>query len=71
MKALAKLEVTLYHSEGASIGGATIFNGGCTKKEGTHAHIKVKAKNGEGASIKWTHVKMEERHILEVGASAL
>ena len=33
MKALAKLEVTLYHSEGASIGGATIFNGGRTKKK--------------------------------------
>ena len=52
MKALAKLEVTLYHSEGASIGGATIFDGGRTKKEGTHAHIKVKAKNSGSASIK-------------------
>ena len=36
----------------------------------THVLLKVKAKNGEGASIKWPHVKMEERHILEVGASA-
>ena len=35
---------------------------GALKKEGTHVLLKVKAKNGEGASIKWTHAKMVKAH---------
>ena len=58
MKKALYIEETLT-SEGASIGGATIFDRGRTKKEGTHAHIKVNANLeealtfGEGPCLIW------------------
>ena len=49
MKKALYIEETLT-SEGASIGGATIFDRGRTNEEGTHAHIKVNAKDSGSAS---------------------